>query len=85
MPNYICRTCGTQFAQTSETKEVPEQCPLCEDERQYVNSAGQSWTTLKDLRSDRGNIYQQQLLIRFSKPLNRLIMTGFTGLDGTTL
>jgi rubrerythrin len=33
MPNYICQTCGTQFA---ETDDPPLRCPICEDERQYI-------------------------------------------------
>jgi len=47
MPNYICITCGTQFA---DSAREPERCPICEDERQFVNWAGQQWTTLEHLR-----------------------------------
>jgi hypothetical protein len=47
MPRFICRTCGTQFA---ETATPPEHCPICEDERQYVGWDGQTWTTLEALR-----------------------------------
>src|SRR5262249_22651407 len=43
MPAFICNTCGTQYA---PTEKPPASCPICEDERQYVTSAGQSWTTL---------------------------------------
>jgi hypothetical protein len=42
MQSYICTQCGTQFA---ETEREPERCPICEDERQYVNPQGQQWTT----------------------------------------
>lgn len=42
MPLYICETCGTQYA---ATPAPPEQCPVCEDERQYVGWNGQTWTT----------------------------------------
>ncbi|GAA0706201.1 MBL fold metallo-hydrolase [Dokdonella soli] len=42
MPLYICETCGTQYA---ETPDPPAQCPVCEDERQYVGWNGQTWTT----------------------------------------
>lgn len=42
MPCYICETCGTQFA---ATPTPPAQCPVCEDERQYVGWNGQTWTT----------------------------------------
>jgi len=43
MPAFICNTCGTQYA---PTEKPPASCPICEDERQYVTTAGQSWTTL---------------------------------------
>jgi glyoxylase-like metal-dependent hydrolase (beta-lactamase superfamily II) len=42
----ICITCGTQFA---KSEAVPERCPICEDERQFVGWAGQEWTTLEEL------------------------------------
>lgn len=48
MKSFICTTCGTQFA---PTESEPEHCPICEDERQYVNPAGQQWTTLKQIQS----------------------------------
>jgi hypothetical protein len=47
MPNYICQTCGTQYAESSQP---PERCPVCEDERQYVGLVGQKWTTMEELR-----------------------------------
>lgn len=47
MPNYLCTTCGTQYP---ETAQPPARCPICEDERQYVNADGQQWTRLEDLR-----------------------------------
>ncbi len=52
MSHYICITCGTQFAQTSQE---PERCPICEDERQYVGKGGQQWTTLSELQQDHHN------------------------------
>lgn len=39
----ICVTCGTQYGQPRDD------CPICEDERQYVPASGQQWTTLADL------------------------------------
>ena len=42
MHHPICATCGTQFA---SAVPVPDACPVCEDERQYVGWGGQSWTT----------------------------------------
>ena len=46
MPNYICHTCGVQFA---ETPAPPDDCPICLDPRQYVGWEGQRWTTMDDL------------------------------------
>lgn len=52
MSNFICITCGTQFAKTDTP---PERCPICEDERQYVGYEGQQWTTLETLQQDHQN------------------------------
>jgi glyoxylase-like metal-dependent hydrolase (beta-lactamase superfamily II) len=56
MPNYICITCGTQFEATSA---APEHCRICEDERQYVNWNGQSWTTLQKLCETNANTFRK--------------------------
>jgi glyoxylase-like metal-dependent hydrolase (beta-lactamase superfamily II) len=53
MPNFICTTCGVQYA---ESEHVPDHCPICEDERQYVNHSGQQWTTLDGIRREHRNI-----------------------------
>jgi hypothetical protein len=55
MPNSICVTCGTQFAQTDSPPAI---CPICADERQYVGRDGQQWTTLDDLQSAYSNRFQ---------------------------
>ena len=52
MINFICEQCGVQFAAASEP---PERCPICEDEREFVNWAGQRWTTLEGLRATHRN------------------------------
>jgi glyoxylase-like metal-dependent hydrolase (beta-lactamase superfamily II) len=52
VPNYICSTCGVQYA---ESALPPERCLVCEDERQYVGPEGQKWTTLKELQSTHRN------------------------------
>jgi hypothetical protein len=52
MPNFICRTCGTQFAPTDVP---PAACPICEDERQYIGEGGQQWLTLDELRQSSTN------------------------------
>jgi len=53
MPKYICVTCGHQY---EDTREPPSKCLICEDERQYVNPEGQSWTTNNKLGQDHSNI-----------------------------
>jgi len=45
---FVCTTCGTQFPPSASP---PTHCPICEDERQYVNPKGQSWTTPDELRA----------------------------------
>jgi len=42
----ICRTCGVQYGAPREN------CPICEDQRQYVGWDGQQWTTLAGLRDE---------------------------------
>jgi len=52
MANFICTTCGTSFPASDIS---PEHCPICEDERQYVPSGGQRWTTLADISGSHAN------------------------------
>lgn len=47
MPNFICTSCGTQYA---DSDQPPAACTICQDERQYVKATGQQWTTLDKLR-----------------------------------
>ncbi len=54
MHNFICITCGHQFARTAEP---PQRCPICEDDRQFVNPRGQSWTTLDQLAREHHNVF----------------------------
>jgi Metallo-beta-lactamase superfamily len=56
MTNFVCATCGTQFA---ATKEPPARCPICADPRQYVPAGGQQWTTLEQLRAQHRNTWQE--------------------------
>ncbi|MCK1513274.1 MBL fold metallo-hydrolase [Bradyrhizobium sp. 190] len=46
MPVWTCEQCGAQFP---ESAEPPQACPVCEDERQYVNWKGQAWLTREEL------------------------------------
>src|SRR5919108_2559548 len=57
MPKFICVTCGSQFA---ESTEPPLRCPICEDERQYVGWDGQQWTTLEKMRGKFRNVLKEE-------------------------
>jgi hypothetical protein len=46
---FLCKTCGTQFADSGDAP--PAECPICEDERQYLPPEGQQWTTLGSVRA----------------------------------
>jgi hypothetical protein len=44
--------CGTQFGPTDQE---PNECPICNDDRQYVRHQGQMWTTMAKLRLEHRN------------------------------
>lgn len=56
MPLHICTACGTQYA---DSPSPPAQCTICEEERQYVPTSGQGWTTLATLATTRTNAFKQ--------------------------
>src|SRR5579864_4410251 len=56
MPHFICRTCGVQYA---AAERAPEQCAICEEERQYVPETGQGWTNIAALRLSHRIGYRQ--------------------------
>jgi glyoxylase-like metal-dependent hydrolase (beta-lactamase superfamily II) len=59
MPNSICTTCGTQYA---ESEQSPTVCAICQDERQYLKVTGQQWTTHDKLRiTNRNSIRFEEL------------------------
>ncbi len=45
---WICETCAVE---TADLDEPPARCEICEDERQWVPEAGQSWTSVETLRT----------------------------------
>lgn len=49
MENWICVTCGSQFAQS---QTPPQECTICRDQRQYIGHQGQKWTTLATMKAD---------------------------------
>lgn len=44
---WLCATCGVEYP---PGPQPPSECPICEDERQYVPATGQAWTTPQRLR-----------------------------------
>lgn len=46
MKEFLCTTCGTQYAASNSPLE---ECVICKEERQYINPNGQEWTTLDDM------------------------------------
>ena len=56
MPAFICTTCGCQYA---HTEAPPSGCRICQDDRQYVNPAGQTWTTLPAMRNAYFNAFRR--------------------------
>lgn len=42
----ICTTCGTQFP---PSQPLPDLCPICNDDRQYINDKGQTYITTHEL------------------------------------
>jgi glyoxylase-like metal-dependent hydrolase (beta-lactamase superfamily II) len=52
MANYICVTCGVQYA---ETDAPPQHCLICEDDRQYIGHKGQLWTTIPEMQKTHHN------------------------------
>ncbi|MDB5674374.1 MAG: ymaE [Sphingomonas bacterium] len=83
MENFICQTCGTQFA---PTPVPPSACPICEDERQYVGWDGQQWTTPAalaaghDLRiGDDAGLLAIDMAGRFAIPQRMLLLPTAAG------
>jgi hypothetical protein len=56
MPSFICRTCGTQYA---DSPDPPGRCAICDEERQYIPETGQAWTTIAALRLSHRIAYRQ--------------------------
>ena len=58
MTSFLCKACGTQFAESSAP---PAACPICTDDRQYVPAEGQQWITYDAARSShRADIREEQ-------------------------
>ena len=49
--NNICTACGTEFPPNGK---LPELCPICNDDRQYIPEGGQAWTSFNELSDNYG-------------------------------
>src|SRR5215467_11372408 len=58
MPLWTCEQCGAQFP---ESAKPPAACPICDDERQYVNWKGQSWLTREELAKGHKLVWRDDL------------------------
>jgi hypothetical protein len=58
MPFWTCEQCGAQFP---ETDQPPASCPICEDERQFVNWRGQSWLSRGQLAKSHKLVWRDDL------------------------
>jgi glyoxylase-like metal-dependent hydrolase (beta-lactamase superfamily II) len=58
MPFWTCEQCGAQFP---ESAEPPVSCPICEDERQFVNWNGQAWLTRAELAKHHKLVWRDDL------------------------
>lgn len=54
MEHFICTVCGTQYPASATP---PDGCPICQDDRQYVNPNGQQWTRMAELRERCRNVF----------------------------
>lgn len=46
LDKFICKTCGVQY---ENSFEKPKECIICGEERQFISSNGQRWTTLESM------------------------------------
>src|SRR5712675_948338 len=58
MPLWSCEQCGAQFP---DSAAPPSSCPICEDERQYVNWKGQQWFSREALAERHRIVWRDDL------------------------
>jgi hypothetical protein len=79
----ICSTCGTYFPAAT----VPELCPICSEERQYIPATGQSWTGPADLHREhsikinkiKDNLYEIDIIPMFAIGQRALLLLSESG------
>jgi hypothetical protein len=58
MAIWTCEQCGAQFP---ESDAPPPSCPICEDERQFVNWNGQAWLSREELARRHRPVWRDDL------------------------
>jgi hypothetical protein len=58
VPFWTCEQCGAQFPKGDEP---PVSCPICEDERQFVNWKGQAWIAREALSERHRLVWRDDL------------------------
>lgn len=56
MSQYFCKACANAFP---DSQNPPQECPICEDDRQYVPKSGQQWVTKEKLAASHSNIWKR--------------------------
>lgn len=82
--NTICTACGTKFP---AEKSLPEICPICEDDRQYVPNGIQTWTSSAklgenhcvEIRELHENLYELKLSPAFAIGQRALLVLALAG------
>ena len=59
MTVWICHTCGVEHPDTPEPPSGD--CAICADERQWVPTSGQAWTTLQELADDGHELVHEEI------------------------
>ena len=55
---WTCEQCGAQFP---ESGKPPAACPICEDERQFVNWKGQTWFSRDEMTKTHKLVWRDDL------------------------
>jgi hypothetical protein len=58
VPFWTCEQCGAQFP---DSDEPPGSCPVCEDERQFVNWKGQAWIAREQMAERHRLVWRDDL------------------------
>src|SRR5262249_60205399 len=58
MPLWTCEQCGAQYP---DDDAPPAACPICEDDRQFVNWKGQKWLSREQFSASHRLVWRDDL------------------------